>query len=468
VTRLEDALRALFASQVETPPTMDDAASMAIMRARAIRRSRTIGTCVAGVLVLVVVVGSTLSLRGWWLPDHDQQTSLAGPAGLDDSTPDASPSMTTLSANSSEPPSAAMDSTSGLFPAGSPGLDLRVGNTLWTRSGAKLWLSGVSGPLRVYRVPAGWVYGDTGQVRLLRPDGSSLRLATIDNATNSSPAGIDAGSAAGAMSEGEKKAAQLSAGAASAAKSGGGAAGADPWVLSADGTRLAFTTGTTLAVGTIGEGGLNVRQKTAVPSGTQPTAIADGSVVITDAANVLYDVWLTDRSYQQTWTKQVAHVYGAFGGGLSGLVWDPAGSGRPCVAMLKATTAGLRQSAVGGCKLGLASAAGAGVPSPDGRWVAEQTKDAVRLVDLAAAVKDSTTPVTCRVLSTVALTWASATTVVGADARGTVSCTVAGDQAVVRQSTGVSTGWQFVPSLGLATSDGQAPVASAAPSVSPR
>jgi hypothetical protein len=83
--------------------------------------------------------------------------------------------------------------------------------------------------------------------------------------------------------------------------------------------------------------------------------------------------------------------------------------------------------------------------------VAEQTNDSVRLVDLAAAIKDTAIPVTCPVLSTVALTWASATTVVGADARGTVSCTVAGDQSIYRQPAGVPAGWQFVPALGVST-----------------
>jgi hypothetical protein len=437
---------------------MDDPASLAVLRARAVRRNRAVGTCVAGVLVLIVVVGSTMSLRGWWQPDGDQQTSLAGPAaGLDDSAPEASPSTTALSATSSGPPSAAMDSTSGLFPADSPGLDLRVGNTLWTRSGAKLRLTGVGAASRIYRVPAGWVYGDATQVWLLHADGSSLHLATVDNSTAPSTTTMDA---AGAVSNAQRKAAQLSTGDGTGS-SGGGATGADPWVLSADGTRLAFTAGTTLAIGTIGERGLTVRQQTAVPTGTQPAAVAGGSVVITDAANTLYDVWITDRSYQQTWTKQVARVYGAFGDALSGLVWDPAGSGQVCATMLKATTSGLRQGAVGGCKLGLASRAGAGVPSPDGRWVAEQTKDSVRLVDLVAAVGDTATPVTCPVLSTVALTWANATTVVGADAHGTVSCTVGGDRATFRQPAGVPAGWQFVPALGAST-------ASASPSATPR
>jgi hypothetical protein len=449
VTRLEDALRALFASQVETPPTMDDPASLAILRAQAVRRNRAVGTCVAGVLVLIVVVSGTMSLRGWWLPDSDQQTSLAGPAaGLDDSAPDVSPSTTALSATSSQPPSAAMDYTNGLFPADSPGLDLRVGNTLWTRSGAKLRLSGVSTAVRVYRVPGGWVYGDASQVWLLHTDGSSLHLATVDSSTTPSAATMDASGA-------QRKAAKLS------GEGTAGSSGTESWVLSADGTRLAYTAGTTLAVGTIGDRGLTVRQRTAVPSGTRPAAVAAGSVVITDAGNALYDIWLTDRSYQQTWTKQVVRVYGAFGDGLSGLIWDPAGSGQVCATMLKPTTAGLRQGAVGGCKLGLASRPGGGVPSPDGRWVAEQTNDSVRLVDLAAAIEDTATPVTCPVLSTVALTWANATTVVGADARGTVSCTVAGEQSIYRQPAGVPAGWQFVPALGVST-------ASASPTASPR
>jgi hypothetical protein len=145
---------------------------------------------------------------------------------------------------------------------------------------------------------------------------------------------------------------------------------------------------------------------------------------------------------------------------MSGLIWDPAGSGQVCVTMLKATTVGLRQGAMGGCKLGLASRPGVGVPSPDGRWVAEQTKDSVRLVDLAAAVGDTATPVSCPVLSTVTLTWANATTVVGADARGTFSCTVTGDQAVSRQPAGVPPGWQFVPALGVSS-------ISASPTTSP-
>lgn len=106
---LEDSLRGMFAEQVQSPPLINDPASVAIRRGRAARRRRTAASSVAAALALLVTVGGIVSLRDISGGNADPGESVIAFNGQPDATPAArrssrAPPPTPASAWTSGPP----------------------------------------------------------------------------------------------------------------------------------------------------------------------------------------------------------------------------------------------------------------------------------------------------------------------------------------------------------------------------
>ncbi len=429
---LEDKLRAAFAAQarrLDSAPAVIDPAGTAIRRARRIRRRRTAATGTAAVVLLVATLGGAISLRGWYLPEEQRHTNLARPAT---SAPEREPTAARVEAAlpqgsaklKSPPPS----TPAGLFPKDGPGLDIVAGDELWTSAGERMRLTGAGEVRWVYRVPAGWVYGGDDQVRLLRSDGGSVQLAEVDSAQ--------------ALSSVPQPAQQRP-----AKRSGGTEAKAPAalprWALSPDGRRIAFAAGQKLSVGTITAGGLAAQQST-FAAGAVPVLFFGDSVVLTTATADQYDIWWTDRPYAGPRGRVITYVYGPYGKSLLGLAPDPADAARDCLVLIAPTSDGLLPQPSRSCGLGLATG---GLVSPDGRWIAQQDKDDIRLFDVAAAMRGSTRTGTCPVSAGAVPVWESPSTLVVVDGDQAVSCTVTGAVESFAPPGGLPDGWRFVPSL---------------------
>ena len=380
---LEDSLRDMFAGRVQSPPSINDPASVAIRRGRAARRRRTATSSVAAALALLVTVGGVVSLRDLSAPHSG---GAEGPAIAFNAEPDQSPS---------KPPAAPVPAVdTGV------GLDLWAGDRLWTTDGRTLPLTGVGTVTRIYRVPTGWVYGGATGVRFLRTDGSSISLSGED----------------------------------------------DRWALSPGGEQFAFVVDTVLYVARVSATGLAVRTRVDVPPGISPVAFLDRLVVIT-AESGGFDILDPDRAYQPNWNADVETVYGRHGTALAGLVRSDASDQRPCLADLRATAAGLVVDRIGTCALDLTRGTTGDRITPDGGWLAEPRAMDVRLVNLARAVEGQHEIVTCPVRTTVPPAWADDQTLLAADDRGVVRCRADGSERVVPLPAGVTAQWQFVPKL---------------------
>lgn len=387
---LEDSLREMFASRVETPPAVDDPAGAAIRRGRRLRRRNAVSSSIAAAVALMITLIGVVSLRGWAAPDGGGSRP-AGLAGEVDRGSDAPqpprPTATPISA-----PRPGVDT--GI------GLDLRVGDQLWTTDGRQLPLSGVGEVTRAYRVPSGWVYGGAKKVRLMRTDGSSVALS------------------------GEE----------------------DRWVLSPDGGRMAFVIGTMLHVADIGPEGMAVRASLDVPPGTLPVAFLGERIVISGATGASrgYDILDPVRPRNPTWNAAVAAVYGVHDGAVVGLVRR---AGRSCLAALGSRAAGLQVAHTGTCASGAPADKTVGRLAPDGGWLAEGAPNGLALLDVTRALLGQRMTAYCPVRSAVPPAWADSSTIVGADQRGAVRCRTDGSEQVVPLPPGIGDGWQFVPKM---------------------
>ncbi|MDG4833502.1 hypothetical protein O7627_29960 [Solwaraspora sp. WMMD1047] len=388
MTRIEDSLRELLAARAESTPPVGDPAGAAIRRGRAIQRRRSVGSALAVAMALVLTVGGISSIGGWWRPGHGT------PSGT---LIDFGPAQTT----------AATVPTAG--PAGDTGigLDVRVGDRLWTTDGRQLLLTGVGEVTRIIRVPDGWVYAGASGVRFLRTDGTSVALSGED----------------------------------------------DRWVLSPGGDRIAFVIEQVLYVARLRPSGLAVLASVEVPPATAPIALLGDRVVI-QVEGRGFDTLDPARAYQPAWNDEVTAVFGVRGDSLAALVRD-AGGQAPCLAELRSTGAGLEVIRTGGCGLDLRLDGADGRLAPGGGWLAEPTATQVALVDWDRAVANPTGTgaeqlLSCPIRASVTPTWADDQTVLSADAHGVVRCRTDGSQQAVALPEGVGAGWQFVPRVATA------------------
>lgn len=380
---LEESLREMFAARVEYAPSTHEVAARAIRRGRAIRRRRTVASSLAAATALVLTIGAVGSFGGWWQVEERGRPGTA--AGLD-----PLPEGTATS-------EAAPTPTPG--PENGIGLDLRVGDLLWTSDGRQLRLTGVGEVLRSYRVPDGWVYGGAANVRLMRPDGTSVSLS------------------------GEE----------------------DRWVVSPDGGRIAFVVGTALYVADLRATGLAVRASRNVPPAATPVAFV-GDRVAVSAGSLGFDVLDPAKADPPAWNPDVVAIYGSQQDTAIGLVRLP---GQPgfCVAQLTRTGAGLRPEATGACDLGLDTAGSPPRLAPDGAWLAAADAGRINLVDLTRALRGHRAVVSCQVRSRATPAWADAGTLVTDDGSDVVRCHTDGSRQTVALPEGVTAGWELVPKL---------------------
>lgn len=389
---IEDSLREMFAAKAGSAPSTREVAARAIRRGRVIRRRRAAASSLAVALALVVTVGAVSSLGGWWRTDGERRPG--GVAGFHPA-PDGD----------AVPPEAAPAPTPG--PENGIGLDLRVRDLLWTSDGRRLRLTGVGEVTRSYRVPTGWVYGGATNIRLLRPDGTSISLPGND----------------------------------------------DRWVLSPDGDRIAFVVGTVLHVADLRTTGLAVRGSVDVPPAAEPVAFV-GNRVAVSVDSLGFDVLDASGAYPPVWNPDVVAVYDSRDETATGLV-RRAGELRTCLAQLRRTGAGLRAEQTGACDLGLDAGDPPGTDAgelpprlaPGGSWLAAPDGGGMKLVDVARAQRGEPAVVSCAVHSRVAPAWADARTVVAGDGRGVVRCHTDGSQQVVAVPKGVGASWELVPKM---------------------
>lgn len=427
---LEDELRQLFAARAEIARVPEDPAGRAIRRARTVQRRRTIGSGVAAALVAVLVLGGAVSLQVRFHGNTDIVT--LGPLmvpGSDPPAPTTSPASVPAATVAPAAPHAQPASEGWRLKL--IGLDLRVEQQLWSVSGRRYRLTGVGEVTRVYRVPAGWVYGGAEQVRLLRQDGTTVALGSFG----------------------------------------------PRWVVSPDGGRVAYVRGDRLAVYRIARRGLTGGVAAIVPEQAQPIAFAGTHVIIWGGADGQFgslsstdlsptDLSPTDlssadpraaevsaaRSAEPAWNKALMNVYGATDERVAGLIVEDGGA--MCLAALDVSKEGLEVTDRGSCRPEGSDDPGA-VLAPGGRWLARPDANGTSLVELDRALVDQETAVSCPVISKVPPVWVDAQTLATADDSHVVRCRTDGAAEYVPLPEGLAADWEFVPDLEPASPAGR-------------
>lgn|GEM_PF-2089583 len=321
-------------------------------------------------------------------------------------------------------------------------LDLRVGNQLWTADGRRLPLSGVGAVTFVYRVPAGWVYGGTAGI---------LRMVLADGALTDLHAAVDAA------------------------------------VVSMDGERIAWSTGTpggeVLSVGQLTGTGLDTLAQTKVAAPAQPVAIVGTSVVVGKESvagrPADYDVWNPPEVFVPTWPLKLASVYGDAGdGSVIGLAdaGDQTADARAVDAAKKAkvpvpdgtdsAVAPVRTQAEScliryplsglalhdvksqsDCGLALTPGTARGATSPDGQWLATTAVKGLMFVNLTDPSPQPSTRL-CPTDGGAAPAWEDSSAVLVATGGGLVRCGLDGSRRLVKVAGLPATNWDVVPALG--------------------
>jgi hypothetical protein len=369
---LEDSLRQALADQVELTPSAEGRAGAVIRRGRAANKRRGIFTGVAAVLSFaMLIVGVT-----FW-------QTLVRPAG----------SMTFSADPTALPQPTPMASIDPASIAG-VGLDLRVGNRLLTADGRRLDLTGVGDVARVYRVPAGWIYGGAAGFQLLTQN--SARVV-------------------------------------------GGGDGVD-WIVSADGRRVAYVNDTMLTVAEMWQSGIVTKARVTVPLGSSPTALVGDQVLLAGKEGVGYVDVGADGAAAPVWNPSVLGVFGARSDVAAGLV---DGS---CLAALRPGTAGVIAEPTPVC--GLAEPTAASSLSPQGDWLVEPTATGLRFIDVDEALAGQSVDKACAAEGVRATAWVNPITVAAAYAGGVLRCDIYGARAVVSLPDQIGKDWHLVPRLG--------------------
>jgi len=368
---LEDSLRQALSEQVELTPSAAGRADAVIRRGRAANKRRGVFTGVAAVLSFaMLIVGVT-----FW-------QTLVRPAG----------SMTFSADPTALPQPTPMASIDPASIAG-VGLDLRVGNRLLTADGRRLELTGVGDVDRVFRIPAGWIYGGAAGFQVLTQN--SARVV-------------------------------------------GGGDGVD-WTLSADGRRVAFVNDTTLTVAEMWQSGMVTKARVTVPAGSSPMALVGDQVLLSGEEGVGYVDVGSDVAAAPIWNPSVLGVFGARADAATGLVDGG------CLAALRPGTAGLviEQTPVCGLAEPIASSL-----SPQGDWLVEPTATGLRFIDVDEALAGYSVDKACAAEGVTATAWVNPITVVAVYAGGVLRCDIYGARAVVSLPDQIGKDWHLVPRLG--------------------
>jgi hypothetical protein len=379
---LEDSLRESFHSQVQLTPAASGRIDEVIRRGRAAQRRRLAGSWAVAVTTFVALIAGTAVWQGVTHPRYGQGSS----SGFN-----ADPLAGPTPAISLDP-----DDVAGI------GLDLRIGDRLWTSDGRRIELAGTGDVTTVYRVPAGWIYGGADGVRLLSPDGATLSSA--DEAKD--------------------------------------------WAVSADGQRIAYVAGTSLHVEAIGTRGFTRQSTVAVPKGTAPAALLGDRVLVSAPVAKGRGFGFVDAraTGSPKWNTSVLAVYGTRSDAATGLVRGDNGAG--CIAALRPGPNGLAVARGSECELSTPKGDARQRLSPDGGWLAEPSTDNVMLVSVDRALAGLTHAVRCEAPGVRQAAWIDSTTVATASDSGVVRCHTDGSRTVVALPPEAGADWQLVPRLG--------------------
>jgi len=384
---LEESLRRAFHEQVELTPPGVDRAEEIIRRTRRTRRWRTIGTSVGAVMTFVTLIaGVTL-----W------QLMRAPGRPYDNSVLDADPTAL---------PRPVVTTSIDPHDVASLGLDLRIGDLLWTTDGRRLDLGTFGAVERAYRVPAGWIYGGPAGVFLQPLNGDPVQIAP----------------------EGSR------------------------WSVSEDGRRVATVSDGELAVATVTPAGVEAGPNVGVPAHAAPTALLGSRVLLVGGPKggrgyEFVPVEAAAQAVSPEWNPAVAGVFGVRSDAAVGLA---RAAGEVCLAALRPGGTAMTVAATPLCGF---EPAGEDVTyrlSPDGGWLAEPDGDGLSLVSVDNALQGVPSARTCAAAGVRDPIWLDPRTVVAPFDGGVVRCQTDGARRVLAVPVEAGGGWELVPRLGPA------------------
>ncbi|MEV4538871.1 hypothetical protein AB0J82_34370 [Asanoa sp. NPDC049518] len=387
---LEERLREAFQDRVELTPAGTNRADQIIHRTSRSRRWRRVGTSLAAVFAFTLLLGGTL---GWQLlrsprTGYDSSVFAADPTALPQP-------LVTASINPHD--------------VASLGLDLRIGDLLWTTDGRRLDLGSHGDVEMVYRVPAGWLYGNASGGAFLQPvDGRSVEVAP----------------------EGSR------------------------WTVGDDGRRIAVVADNQLSMAALTREGTKRLGVVNVPADTAPTALLGNRVLATGTVSKGrgYEfVTVVDQSgwADPAWNPAVSGVLGTRSDAALGLAWT-AGEKALCLAALRPGSPGMTVTMTELCGF---ESPGEGVTnnlSPDGGWLAEPAGDQLRLLNVDNALIGTPTTKVCAAAGVRAPIWIDNTTVVASYDDGVVRCQTDGTRKLLEVPVAAGSSWDLVPRLGSA------------------
>ncbi|MEV4618162.1 hypothetical protein AB0J74_05500 [Asanoa sp. NPDC049573] len=385
---LEETLRRALRDRVELTPAGTDRAEAIIRRTRRGRRLRKVATTLGAVLAFVLLIGG---VTGWQLlrtprTGYDTSVFAADPTAL---------------------PQPAITGAINAHDVASLGLDLRIGDLLWTTDGRRLDLGGFGAVDRAYRVPAGWLFGSTGGVYLQPVDGRAVQIAP----------------------EGSR------------------------WSVSEDGLRIAVVTGGKLSVAELSREGAKAGETVAVPPDAAPTAMLGSRVLLAGntASERGYEFVTVDKNEGTTtpiWNPTVSGVFGVRSDAAVGLAWT-ADEEQLCLAALSPGGLGLSIKMTSVCGFEPPAEGLTHSLSPDGGWLAEPSGDQLDLVSVdTALVLEPSTAKKCAAAGVRSPIWIDSHTVVAAYDDGVVRCQTDGSRKVLSVPKAAGSGWDLVPRLG--------------------
>jgi hypothetical protein len=383
----EDALRRVFAAQVESPPVLDDPAARALRRSRRIRRRRGVLGSGLALLAFATFGGGLVWVQNWRLAQGGAGEMVA----VDVLTPTTEAPLATGTA------STLPNSTLGAR----PGVDLFADGYVWTSEGLRISVAERDADVtRAYRVPVGWVLGGGLRARLVRTDGITVEL----------PIG-------------------------------------NRWVLSTDGNRVAYAVAGTLRLAALVPSGVLEIASAKAGINTVPVALAGDQVVIgenkVDGTLSRIDRWLPSAPLRPAWKQAALTVYEVPTGGLVGQV---PGGGEPCLALFSVRPDGVHRGQGAACELGVrVGVKPEPVVSPNGRWLAVPLPAKVAIYDLGTVFRTPVVAATCGSAAAVDMVWEGPDKLLVADGLAVTRCTGEGAAEQVRLPADLPYDWQFVP-----------------------
>jgi len=385
---IEESLRRALRDQVELIPPGQDRAEEIIRRTRRTRRWRTTGTALAAVLAFAMLISGVTFYQ-----------LMHSGGGYNSSVFEADPTAL---------PKPIVTASINPHDVASLGLDLRIGDQLWTTDGRRLDLGGFGDVERAYRVPEGWLYGGTNGAYLQPVSGSPVQVAP----------------------EGSR------------------------WSVSEDGKRIAVVADGRLSVAGLSPTGAQVIGSVGVPADAAPTVLLGSRVLVVGGSdgNRGYGFVTVDGAQtaaSPSWNRTVSGVFGTRSDAAVGLA-SAEGSDEVCLAALRPDGPTVSVTTTELCGFEPPGEDITHTLSPDGGWLAEPAGDGLSLVSLDNALVGSPTAKMCEASGVGRPTWIDARTVVAPYDDGVVRCETNGGRKLLAVPVEAGSAWDLVPRLGSA------------------